>query len=225
MQKLVGIKAIEWIRILYGYPEEISDALLEVFQESKICPYLDIPFQHAEKKIVRSMHRGAFGPSALKLLDKIRSRVPDMAFRTSLIVGFPGEGAAEFHILKQFVREARFHHLGVFAYSPEAGTRAFRMNDMLTLEEKERRRSEIMKIQSEISLEHNKALVGTTVDVLVEKAMNGKKVFIGRTRRQAPEVDGVFILDAKGSSGLKTPLVKALVTEAGVYDLKGRLTP
>ena len=226
LQKLVGVKGIEWIRILYGYPEEITDGLLEIFLEDKICPYLDIPFQHAEKKIVRAMRRGKYGASALGLIEKIRARVPDIALRTSLIVGFPGEGAAEFHVLKQFVRDARFEHLGVFTYSHEPGTPAHKKDDRLTQEEKERRRDDIMEIQAEISLAHNRALVGAMADVLVEKPWKEEGCFLGRTRHQAPEVDGVLALDARGFGWVKPgTVVKARITEADVYDLRGKLIP
>jgi ribosomal protein S12 methylthiotransferase len=226
LRRLIGVHGIEWIRLLYGYPEEITDDLLEVIQEKKVCPYLDIPFQHAEKKIVRSMRRSTDGTGALALIEKIRKRVPGIALRTSLIVGFPGEGAAEFHILKQFVREARFEHLGVFTYSRESGTPAYNKEDRLTQEEKERRRSEIMEIQAAISLSHNRALIGSTTEVLVEKPWTRPNFFIGRTRRQAPEADGVLILDAKSSRGIKPGgIVGARITEADVYDLGGRIRP
>ena len=139
LRKLIDIPGIRWLRLLYGYPEEISDALLEIMQEEKICAYLDIPFQHADSKITHRMKRGLEGKRALALLKRIRNRLPDVALRTSLIVGFPGEGKREYEKLENFVREARFDHLGVFVYSPEEGTEAFSFGDPVPGPEKQRR--------------------------------------------------------------------------------------
>jgi ribosomal protein S12 methylthiotransferase len=223
LRKLAGIGGLEWVRMLYGYPDEVSDALLEALAEEKVCPYLDIPFQHSDPGITKRMKRGIDGARALKLIEKIRKKVPDVALRTSLIVGFPGEGAKEFHGLMQFVREARFNHLGVFTYSPEAGTAAAALDDRLTSEEKERRRGEIMELQAGISRAHNEAFVGRRMKVILEGPQANGRGFTARTKYQAPEVDGVVIIEP-GAAALKTggPFVEVEITGAETYDLKGR---
>ena len=224
IRRLVKLDGVEWIRLLYGHPEEITDGLLEVLGEPKVCPYLDIPFQHVDPVVVRKMKRGSDGERALKLIGKIRKRVPDIALRTSLIVGFPGEGAKEFLALKQFVQEARFTHLGVFTYSPEPGTAAKALTDPLTQEEKDRRRGEIMEMQAGISREINGGYVGRTLDVLLEGPLKKGSGWAGRTRYQAPEVDGIVIVEDGGNrpNGRK-PILKVEITSAGVYDLRGKL--
>jgi ribosomal protein S12 methylthiotransferase len=226
IRRLIKLEGVEWIRLLYGYPEEVTDGLLEVLGEPKVCPYLDIPFQHADPVVVRKMKRGSDGERALKLLDKIRKRVPDIALRTSLIVGFPGEGAKEFLALKQFVLEARFNHLGVFTYSPEPGTAAKALTDPLTQEEKDRRRGEIMEMQAGISMERNREYVGRTLDVLLEGPLKKGGGWAGRTRYQAPEVDGIVIVEDGGNRPIgRKPILKVEITAAGTYDLRGKLVP
>ena len=168
LERLAGTSGIAWIRFLYGYPEEITGRLLEVMADPKICRYFDIPFQHADPGLLKAMKRGMDGARALRLLERIRAKLPESAVRTSLIVGFPGEGKREFAALRRFVREARFDHLGVFAYSPERGTAAYARPDTVSPEEKEERRREIMALQAGISRAHNEGRLGRTIDVLVE---------------------------------------------------------
>lgn len=226
IRRLMRLEGIEWVRFLYGYPEEVTDGLLEVLGEPKVCPYLDIPFQHADPGVVMKMKRGSDGERALKLIDKIRKRVPDIALRTSLIVGFPGEGAKEFLALKQFVREARFNHLGVFTYSQESGTAAEALTDPLTQEEKDRRRNEIMEMQAGISMERNRMSIGRTMDVLLEGPLKKGGGWAGRTRYQAPEVDGiVMIKDGEIRPNGRKPILKVEITAADTYDLRGRPVP
>jgi ribosomal protein S12 methylthiotransferase len=190
-----------------------------------VCRYLDIPFQHADAGIIKAMRRGMDGARALRLLDRIRTKLPDVAVRTSLIVGFPGEGRTEFAALRRFVEAARFDHLGIFAYSLEAGTAACRLPDTVSPEEKEARRAEIMGIQASISRHANARRIGRTIEVLVEGPEPGATgLWIGRGRFQAPEVDGVvrFTLPA----GLAEPaatIVGVEITSASDYDLAGRL--
>lgn len=226
LRRLAHTDGLEWVRMLYGHPDEVSDALLDALTEDKVCPYLDIPFQHSDPGIVKRMKRRMDGARALRLIEKIRKRLPDIALRTSLIVGFPGEGAKEFHGLMQFVREARFNHLGVFTYSPEAGTAAAALDDRLTSEEKERRRDEIMELQAGISRAHNEAFVGRRMKVILEGPLAQGRGFKARTKYQAPEVDGVVIIEA-GAAALKTgdPVVEVEITGADTYDLKGRWIP
>lgn len=223
--KLVKIKGIEWIRILYGYPEEISDSLMEAMKDGKICPYLDIPFQHSNPTIIKKMKRGMDGQRALKLIEKMRNRIPDIALRTSLVVGFPGEGQKEFADLKKFVLEARFDHLGVFVYSLEEGTSAFPSGDPVEEKEKNRRKKKIMDIQADISYQNNFKYLNKQMDVLIEGTLKeDPKVLVGRTKFQAPEVDGiVFIPYAEKLSRVVNTIQKVEINDCDAYDLYGRI--
>jgi ribosomal protein S12 methylthiotransferase len=227
LQELVQIQGIEWIRILYGYPEEISDSLLEVMQEKKICSYLDLPFQHSDPQILGKMKRSMDGKRALALISKIRQKLPDVALRTSLIVGFPSEGRKEFGDLKRFVREAKFDHLGVFTYSLEKDTEAFSLGDDVRENEKRKRKEEIMEIQAEISYENNKKRLKQKVEVLIEGTLEeNAQILIGRGRFQAPEVDGVLTLESSGEiSHVVNTIQTVEIVGADVYDLQGKLIP
>jgi ribosomal protein S12 methylthiotransferase len=226
LDQLTGIKNLEWIRLLYSYPEEITDELLEMMEHEKICSYLDIPFQHSHPDILKVMGRGMDGGRAQSLLDRIRKRLPDVSLRTTLIVGFPGETEKEFEHLLSFVEACRFDHLGVFAYSPEEGTSCFSLGDVVSEKDKEERRKSIMSVQAEISLAHNKRRLGQVIEVLVEGTLkNEPKIWIGRSRFQAPEVDGlVFIETESDISLLRNPLQNVEIREGDVYDLYGVLS-
>ncbi len=224
LRRLLGVPGLDWIRFLYGYPEEITDPLLDILTEKKICSYLDIPFQHSDPRLVRAMKRGMDGRRALLLLENIRRRIPAVAIRTSLIVGFPGEGKKEFESLKKFVREANFDHLGVFSYSSERGTEAGRLLETVDEAEKERRRGEIMAIQAGLSLRRNRGYLGKIHEVLIESRDHAAGRWIGRTRFQAPEVDGnVVVRYPRDSPGPTGPIIRVKITRAGVYDLHGRI--
>jgi len=224
LKELIAIEGLEWIRILYGYPEEISDPLLEILQEKKICSYLDIPFQHADAKIIRTMNRGLDKDRALKLIEKIRKKIPAMSLRTSLIVGFPGEGRLEFDQLKKFVVSAQFDHLGVFAYSPEEGTRCFSLGDPVSAHEKQRRLEEILQIQAEISYNKNSRYLGQTIDVLVEGHLKDNTDWLlSRGWFQAPEVDGVVFVHLENNrTDFVNSIQKVEITDRDVYDLIGK---
>ncbi|TET73607.1 MAG: 30S ribosomal protein S12 methylthiotransferase RimO [Candidatus Aminicenantes bacterium] len=225
LKELLKIQEIEWIRILYGYPEEISDSLLGVMQEERICSYLDIPFQHSNSRIIKKMKRGMDGRRALKFIQKLREKLPGIALRTSLVVGFPGEGMKEFEDLKKFVQEARFDHLGVFTYSKEEGTDCFDFGDPVKESMKKKRRDKIMAIQSEISFENNKKYLNQSLDVLIEGIpKENPDILIGRGRFQAPEVDGMILIDAprKWEKVVNT-IQKVEITGGDVYDLYGKL--
>ena len=225
MERLVRVDGIEWIRFLYGYPDGISDPLLDIMADPKICRYFDLPFQHADPAVLKAMKRGMDGPRVLRLLDKIRKRLPDAAIRTSLIVGFPGEDRRAFRVLLDFVKKARFDHLGVFCYSPEKGTNSFNLPDTVSAGEKEARRREIMETQARISLAGNRARIGRTVEVLVEGLSGpGRSDLLARGRFQAPEVDGVIKV-VRGKGPLSSPIVRAEVISAGAYDLRARVAP
>ena len=225
LRRLVEVPRVRWIRVLYGYPEEITEPLLEVMGEKKICSYLDIPFQHSDRRVLRLMKRSMDGKRGLALVDRIRRRLPDIALRTTIIVGFPGEGSKEFAALKDFVRTARFDHLGVFAFSPEGSTAAFCLGNPVPEPEKQRRRDEIMSLQAGISESILRKHLHRRLDVLLD-GPGGKdvKTITGRTRFQAPEVDGVVHLRTDGS---EAPPLRAIekveITATGVYDLRGKL--
>jgi ribosomal protein S12 methylthiotransferase len=225
LERLGGVGGLEWLRFLYGYPEEIGERLLEAMAGPKVCRYFDIPFQHADPGLLKAMGRGLDGRRATRLVERLRIRLPGATVRTSLIVGFPGEGKKEFAALKRFVREARFDHLGVFAYSPEQGTAACGLPDTVSPEEKEDRRREIMALQAGISLAHNRLRVGRTVEVLVEGPdPESPGRWIGHGRFQAPEVDGVTRFGLPpGTAEPPSPIVRVAVTSAGEYDLDGEL--
>jgi len=225
LQELINIKGLEWIRILYGYPEEVNDSLLEIMQEDKICSYLDLPFQHADSRIINRMKRSMDGDRALTLIKKIRKAIPDVALRTSLVVGFPGEGKKEFENLKKFVEEARFDHLGVFVYSREAGTACYFSGDPVKQKVKERRRKQLLAIQEDISFEKNSKYLEKCIDVLVEGTWKqDSNRPIGRARFQAPEVDGVVFLN---SSPVLSKVVNTVqnveITDHDIYDLYGHI--
>ncbi len=225
LKELTKIPGVAWIRWLYGFPEEVDQPLLEVMREEKICPYFDLPFQHSHPKILRLMKRRGHRDSALKLMDKIRRTLPEAAIRTSLIVGFPGEGEAEFKDLCRFVQEAEFDHLGVFLYSAEPGTKAFSLGDPVPMSEKKRRQEEIMRLQAKISRRRLKRFVGQKLPVLLEGTSNPQKtIFFGRTRFQAPEVDGqvkVIWREREKTPAPAPGLGLVEIYQADEYDLRG----
>jgi len=223
LRRLVRIQGISWIRLLYGYPEEVTPGLLEIMKEEKICSYLDLPFQHSDRGLLRSMRRSMNGPQALRLVETIRKALPDAAIRTSLIVGFPGEGRDEFRALKRFVREAAFDHLGVFTYSPEEGTCALKLGDPVPESEKARRRDEIMALQAELAASVQQKYLHRQLDVLIDPSSPAEREgIVGRARFQAPEVDGVVLIE-EGSTveAPLRPIEKVEITSTGVYDLRG----
>jgi ribosomal protein S12 methylthiotransferase len=225
LDRLARVRGLDWIRFLYGYPEEIDGPLLEAMAGPQFCRYFDIPFQHADAVLLKTMGRGLAAERALRLVERIRTKLPGAAIRTSLIVGFPGEGRREFGALRRFVEAARFDHLGVFAYSPERGTASYALAETVSPQEKEDRRRELMELQARISLAHNRARIGRTIEVLVEGPDPlTPGTWTGRGRFQAPEVDGVVRFTLR--SGLAEPpsaIVRAEIVSAGPYDLTGRL--
>ncbi len=224
LETLLSIQEIQWIRILYAYPEEITDALLDIMQEEKICSYLDLPFQHADKEIIEKMKRGYDGNQAIQLIQKIRHKLPDIALRTSLIVGFPGEGKKEFEELKKFVNEAKFDHVGVFPYFREKSTISFDMGDPVSPEEKEERKGKIMELQAAISFDNNKKYLHKQIHVLLEGSLKeDPRILVGRASFQAPEVDGVVYVDSENQTlKIPHPMQKVEITESDVYDLYGK---
>jgi len=223
LERLIEIRTLSWIRILYGYPEEVGDSLLEIMQEKKICSYLDLPFQHSHPEVIKRMGRGLDGRRALSLIRKIRKKIPDISLRTSLIVGFPGEGLLEFDSLHQFVKDAEFDHMGVFSYSREKGTSSFSWGDPVDEDTKNRRKEILMNTQADISYRKNAKYVGRILDVLVEGQLDREeKVFLARGTFQAPEVDGVIHVDSNKKELFRLNTIqKVEIIGRDVYDLYG----
>ncbi len=223
LKKLCAIEGIEWIRVLYAYPEEITDELIDVFaSEKKICKYLDLPIQHCNDDILRRMGRKTSKKSIEELIEKLRSRVPGITLRTTLISGFPGETEEQFEELYRFVNETEFDRLGVFTYSAEEGTPAALMEDQVPAETAAKRRDEIMELQQAVAFDLNESHVGEVLDVIIEGYLPGEGVCVGRTYRDAPGVDGLFFIEAAGELMTGT-IVRAKVTKSEGYDLFGVL--
>lgn len=221
LKELCKIEGIRWIRLLYCYPEEITDELIQVIKEEpKICHYLDMPIQHSSDAILKRMGRRTSKAELEAVIAKLRKEIPDIALRTTLITGFPGETEEDHEILKEFIEEMRFDRLGVFTYSPEEGTPAEKMPNQIPEEVKEERRDELMLLQQEISAEKTAEMVGRTLEVLVEGRIPEEGVYVGRTYRDAPEVDGYIFLNAEEDI-ISGDFVTVEVTGADEYDLTG----
>ncbi len=221
LRGLAKIDGIEWIRLMYCYPEEITDELIETIRnEPKICDYLDIPIQHASDRILKAMGRKTDEQSLRALIYKLRREIPDIAIRTTLISGFPGETEEDFIKLYNFCDELEFDRLGVFPYSEEEGTKASTLPDKVNEEEKLRRRDELMELSQEISFEKAEKQAGRTLPVFIEGFIPDEDVYVGRTYMDAPEVDGMIFVhsDRELLSGM---IVDVRVTEAKGYDLIG----
>jgi len=216
---LDSISKLRWIRILYTHPAHLSADIVEAMaRHKKVCPYIDLPVQHIDDTILASMRRRVTADGIKSVIELVRRIMPDAALRTSLIVGFPGESQNRFARLVDFVRETRFDHLGVFTYSPEEGTPAAAKPSRISQREKERRRDLIMGEQAAISYELNRGLIGSAQEVLIEANSENKDYpFIGRTRRQAPEIDGVT--HVKGMDTKPGRFVRTKITGADHYDL------
>lgn len=221
LRRLSEIEELRWIRILYCYPEEITDELIDTIAElPKVCKYLDIPIQHGSDNILKKMGRWTDKNEIISIVDRLRKKIPDIALRTTLITGFPGETEEDFEELKEFVKKLRFERLGVFTYSREEDTPAAEMEGQVPEDVKEARRDEIMEIQQEIAFEKGKERIGDDFDVMIEGSLPDEGVYIARTYMDAPDVDGyVFISsDWHLDSG---DFVKVEITGAKEYDLIG----
>lgn len=225
LKEMVRVPGVQWIRLLYAYPNFLDEPLLRLIQDNeKICKYIDIPFQHISGRILRKMRRGKSGTAVREAVHKLRKAIPGMTIRTSLIVGFPGEIEEDFQELLDFVEQAQFDRLGVFKYSAEEGTAAARMEDQISEDEKERRWQEVMELQAEISRRKNESLIGTVQRVIIDGYDAETERFFGRTQAHAPEVDGVVYLENgltdKGRKDMRPGnLVDVRITQALDYDL------
>ena len=221
LTKLSEIEGIEWIRLLYCYPEEITDELIEVMATNpKICHYVDIPIQHSENAILKRMGRRTSREDIVELVGRLRTAMPDIAIRTTLISGFPGETQELHDGLVDFVDECEVDRLGVFTYSPEEGTPAAEYEDQVDGELAAKWRDEIMELQQEISYEKNQQMIGSTQKVLIEGYLVDDDVYVGRTYRDAPGVDGIVFVSSPYEL-ISGSFVDVKITEANEYDLTG----
>ena len=223
LKELCKIEDIQWIRILYAYPEMISDELIEVMAaEEKVCKYIDMPIQHCSDDILKIMNRKTNKANMTKTIAKLRDKMPEVVIRTSLIVGFPGEEEKHFNELVDFVKEIRFDKLGVFAYSKEEDTPAAKLPSQIDEDLKESRRNTIMEIQQSISLEKNLEKVGKNLMVLIEEEIDSCREYMGRTQGDAPEIDGLVYV--KADKQLKAgSFARVKINGALEYDLMGEI--
>jgi ribosomal protein S12 methylthiotransferase len=228
LDRMAEAGAVDWIRFLYAYPTTATDRLFEVMgRHERLCSYLDVPLQHAARNVLKRMKRPGDGAYYTRLVERARAAVPDIAIRTTFIVGFPGETEEDFEELADFVRSARFDRLGVFTYSDEEGTEAYDLDGKVDPAVAESRRDRLMEVQREISLERNRALVGRRVRVLMEGRSEETDLLLqGRMASQAPEIDGVVLVNELGDDE-RVPeegeFVTVEITDAHEYDLVGRI--
>jgi ribosomal protein S12 methylthiotransferase len=224
LRQLCRLDGIEWVRILYCYPEEITDELIETMKEEpKICRYLDIPIQHASDRILKMMGRRTNKEDLIHIITKLRKNLPDIVLRTTLITGFPTETEEEHEELLDFVKEMKFERLGVFTYSKEEQTPAAKLKPQVTAKIKKQRQKEIMKLQQSVVFDHTAKLTGNLYQVLIEgKIAEEENVYIGRTYMDAPQVDGFLFLEAQAEL-MSGDMVKAVVTGSKGYDLVGEI--
>lgn len=223
LRELCKIENIEWIRILYCYPEEITDELIQTIkQEEKICNYIDMPIQHASDNILKLMGRRTNKKQLIEIINKLREQIPDIVIRTTLITGFPGETKEEHEELLEFVNDMEFERLGVFTYSPEEDTKAANMPNQISESLKEKRKEELMKLQQEIAFEHCESMIGKKLKVFIEGKLPDENIFIGRTYMDAPNVDGyIFVKSYKEL--MSGEIVDVYVDGASEYDLTGEV--
>lgn len=223
LSRLASIEGLRWIRVLYCYPEEITEELIDaIAREPKICHYLDIPIQHAADEVLRRMGRRTNQEELRRQIERLRERIPDICLRTTLISGFPGETQEDFEELYRFVNEMEFDRLGVFPYSQEEDTPAAGMPDQIEEEVKESRRDELMELQQAIAFEKAEEMKGQTFTVMVEGKVADEDVYVTRTYRDAPDVDGYLFLHTRAQL-MSGDFVRAVVTDSNEYDLVGEM--
>lgn len=221
LEKLCQFESFKWIRFLYAYPETVTDELIKVVKENdKICKYFDIPIQHISNTVLKRMNRRTTGEQIEELIAKIRKEIPDAIFRTSIIVGFPGETEEDFEKLYKFIEKTKFNKLGVFEYSKEDGTPAEKLKEQIPAKIKNQRWNKIMSLQQEISEECLKKYIGQEFEILVERVTD--KYIIGRSKMDVPDMDGLVYL--KNDRDVKIgDFVTGIITSAKEYDLVGRI--
>ena len=221
LHKLSEIDGIEWIRLMYCYPEEIYDEMIEEMASNpKVLHYIDMPLQHTEDDVLRRMGRRLNKDELFTIVEKLRDRIPDIAIRTTLITGFPGETVEEHEALLETIDSLSFDRLGVFTYSREEGTVAADFPDQIEEEIKEAYRDDIMELQQEISFDINNTFIGTDLDVIIEGYIPEDDVYVGRSFRDAPDVDGMVFVSTDRDI-ISGEIVRVRIEEAGPYDMKG----
>ena len=221
LNELSEINGIEWIRLMYAYPSKFPDSLINIIANNpKICNYIDIPLQHISDNVLKSMRRGITAKRTKELIYRLKENIPDLALRTTFIVGYPNETEKDFKELYDFVNEIKFDHMGVFTFSVEDNTASFILGDPVKDELKEDRKNILMEIQKEFSLEKNKSLKGKKLNVLLENKEND--YFIGRTYRDAPEIDGEFLIKGNQDKIEFGKFYTAEILDCNEYDLFGK---
>ena len=224
VQKLTEIDGIEWIRLHYGYPLGFPVELLELMRDNpKICHYIDLPLQHVSTPILKAMRRGVDHEQTVEFVKKVRSYVPDIAFRSTFIVGFPGETEEQFNELIDFIKEMRFERAGVFAYSAEEGTPAYELEDDVPEDVKKARVDKFMDVQQDISLEINSKRLGRTEKVLIDRTEGG--YYVGRTQYDSPEVDDEVLISMKDNDLQIGSFVNVKIIQADYFDCYGEIRP
>lgn len=223
LRELRKISGLRWIRILYCYPEEITDELIQVIkEEDKICNYLDLPIQHASDGILKRMGRRTSKEQLVEIIGKLRKEIPDIAIRTTLITGFPGETQEQHEELMEFVDEMEFDRLGVFTYSPEEDTPAAVMPDQIPEDVKEDRQAELMELQQEIAFDLAEEMIGREVLVMIEGKVADENAYVGRTYKDAPNVDGLIFVESEEEL-MSGDFARVRITGALEYDLMGEI--
>ncbi len=223
LRELCKISGLRWIRILYCYPEEITDELIQVIkEEDKICNYLDLPIQHASDGILKRMGRRTSKEHLVEIIGKLRKEIPDIAIRTTLITGFPGETQEQHEELMEFVDEMEFDRLGVFTYSPEEDTPAAVMSDQIPEDVKEDRQAELMELQQEIAFDLAEEMIGREVLVMIEGKVADENAYVGRTYKDAPNVDGLIFVESEEEL-MSGDFARVRITGALEYDLMGEI--
>ncbi len=223
LHRLCKIPGIQWIRLLYCYPEEITDELIETIRtEKKICHYIDMPIQHASDKILKAMGRRTNNAELRNIISKLRKEIPDICLRTTLITGFPGETEEDHQILLDFIDEMEFDRLGVFTYSPEEDTKAASLDNQVDEEVKLCRKDEIMELHQEISMDKSERLVGKEIEVIIEGKASDEDVYVGRSYMDAPSVDGYVFINSEEEL-MSGDFAKVRIVKAMEYDLIGDL--
>ncbi len=222
LNKISQIKGIEWIKLLYAYPSHFpTDLMDEIANNPKICKYIDIPLQHISDNVLKSMRRGITKKTTINLLNELKSKIPNLALRTTFILGYPNETEKDFEELKELVKEIRFDKVGVFDYSVEENTPSFILGDKVSKELKEQRKFELMELQKEISYEKNNELIGKTIKVIIDDIEG--EYFIGRTEKDAPEVDGEVLIKAENHMLKIGEFYDVEIFDCNDYDVFGKL--
>jgi len=222
LNELSEIENLEWIRLLYAYPSHFPvDVMKEIRENPKICNYIDLPLQHISDSVLKSMRRGITKKSTINLIEKLRSEIPGLTLRTTFIVGYPNEGEKEFKELYNFIEETEFDRIGVFKYSQEDDTYSYNMGDPIPDEMKEERLASLMELQSKISLNKNKKLVGKELKIVIDEVQDN--YYIGRSERDTPEVDGEIMISKNNSKLQEGEFYTIQITDADEYDLYGEI--